>query len=99
MKLFCFMPFYVYIIQSFSDESYYKGFSETPANRLLEHNNGRCTYTSRKTPWRLVYIEQLATKREALIRERGLKKYAHSQIKKLILTEKNILKNFGSSAG
>jgi len=93
------MPFYVYIIQSQADGSYYKGFSENPPNRLLQHNNEECTYTSRKTPWGLVYVEELPTKREALIRERGLKKYAHAQIQKLILTDRNILKDFGSSAG
>jgi len=91
------MSFYVYIIQSQVDGSYYKGFSENPPNRLLQHNNGECSYTSRKTPWAFVYIEQLSTKREALIRERGLKKYAHAQIQKLILTNKNLLKDFGSS--
>jgi len=93
------MPYYVYIIQSQTDQSYYKGFSENPPKRLLQHNNGECTYTSRKTPWDLVYIEELATKREALIREKVLKKYAHLQIQKLILTNKNILDDFDSSAG
>jgi len=93
------MAYYVYIIQSKLDQSYYKGFSENPPKRLLQHNSGECTYTSRKTPWDLVHIEELSTKREALIREKVLKKYAHSQVQKLILTEKNILKNFGSSDG
>jgi putative endonuclease len=91
------MPFYVYIIQSELDGSYYKGFSENPPTRLSQHNNGECTYTSRKMPWIFVYIEVLPAKRDALIRERGLKKYAHAQIQKLILTDKNILKDFGSS--
>jgi len=93
------MPFYVYIIKSQVDKSYYKGFSENPPKRLLQHNAGECVYTSRKMPWALVYIEGLPTKREALIREKSLKKYAHLQIERLILTDKNILKNFGSSDG
>ena len=70
------MPFYVYIIQSELDASYYKGFSEAPHARLLQHNAVLSTYTSSKAPWRLVYIEVLPTKREALIRERALKKTA-----------------------
>jgi putative endonuclease len=73
------MPFYVYIIQSEADLSYYKGFSENPLGRLLQHNNGDCTYTSGKLPWKLVYVEQCLTKREALIREKALKKYSHAQ--------------------
>ena len=98
-EAFSIMAFYVYIIQSELDESYYKGFSENPPNRLKQHNNGECTYTSRKIPWGFVHIEELATKRDALIRERVLKKYAHAQIQKLILTDKNILKKFDSSGG
>jgi putative endonuclease len=93
------MPFTVYIIRSQLDGTYYKGFSENPLNRLLQHNMGECTYTSRKMPWQLVYIEELPTKREALIRERALKKYAHSQIQKLILTEKNVIKKYHGSVG
>jgi len=99
MELFCFMPFYVYIIQSQVDQSYYKGFSENPPKRLVQHNAGECTYTSRKTPWVLVYVEEIQSKRDALIREKVLKKYAHKQIQSLILNERNIVKNFGSSAG
>jgi len=53
------MGYYVYIIKSIADGSYYKGFSEKPATRLLQHNNGECTYTSRKIPWQLVYVEEL----------------------------------------
>jgi len=92
------MAFYVYILQSQVDGSYYKGFSENPLHRLAQHNAGECTYTSRKTPWVYVYIEELPTKMAALIRERSLKKYSHLQIQKLIATEKNISDQFGSSS-
>jgi len=50
-------------------------------------------------PWVLVYVEKLPAKREGLIRERVLKKYSHQQIQQLILSGKNILKDFDSSAG
>ena len=93
------MPFYVYIIQSDADNSYYKGFSENPPKRLAQHNNGECQYTSAKLLWKLVYIEELPTKREALIREKVLKKYAHKQILELVTSGKNILRNFQGSAG
>ena len=94
--LFCFtkMPFYVYIIQSSVDHSYYKGFSENPLTRLLQHNNGESKYTSAKVPWSLIYIEELTTKREALIREKALKKYSHAQIQILITSSKNICDRF-----
>ncbi|MCW3122576.1 MAG: nuclease family protein [Flavipsychrobacter sp.] len=93
------MKFYVYIIQSKVDRSYYKGFSEDPATRLSQHNNGSSTYTMAKIPWQLVYVEELRSKREALIREKALKKYSHSQIEKLLGLSKNIVNNFGSSIG
>jgi putative endonuclease len=95
------MGFFVYIIQSSSDNSsadnsYYKGFSENPRKRLIQHNNGECQYTSQKMSWRLVYVEELATKREGLIRGKVLKKYSHKQIEQLISSGKNILNDFQS---
>ncbi len=91
-----FMGFYVYIIRSEVDESYYKGFSENPQVRLLQHNNGESHYTAGKRPWKLVYVEKLPTKKEALIREKALKKYSHKQIEGLIGSSKNIV---GSAVG
>ena len=69
------MSFYVYIIQSSTDSSYNKRFSENPSSRLLQNNNGESTYTATKIPWELIYVEELASKQEALIREKALKKY------------------------
>ena len=88
------MAYYVYIIQSAVDNSYYKGFSEQPSVRLLHHNNSESQYTRNKVPWQLVYVEELASKREALIREKALKKYSHQQIKALITSPKNIVNHF-----
>jgi putative endonuclease len=85
------MPFYVYIIQSLKDESYYKGFSEHPLLRLNQHNNKESDYTSRKTPWVLVYVEIMESKSAAIIRERNLKKAAVERIKALLTHPKNIV--------
>jgi putative endonuclease len=87
------MQFYIYIIQSKIDQSYYKGFSENYLERLNQHNDGWSKYTSRKKPWRLVYVELFESKSEALKREKTLKKYSHSQILMLIQSQKNLLKN------
>jgi putative endonuclease len=94
VEAFFVMGFFVYILQSDIDHSYYKGFSEDPIERILQHNSGLSRYTSGKLPWRLVYIEELATKRDALIRERSIKKYSHGQIAVLIQSPKNIHSNF-----
>jgi putative endonuclease len=88
------MPFYVYIIQSQKDRSYYKGFTENPPLRVERHNNRESHYTSAKIPWTLVYVEELETKKLALIREKSLKKYSNDQILGLLKTSKNIVDYF-----
>ena len=85
------MSFYIYIIQSGLDNSYYKGFTENPIIRLFRHNNGESSYTKNKVPWKLVYLEIKLSKREALIREKTLKKYSASQIQLLVNSTKNLL--------
>ena len=86
------MSYYVYIIESEKDGSYYKGFSESPLERLRYHNEGGTSSTRHLIPWKLIYVEELATKREALIRERNLKKATRERIGHLIQDPKNILK-------
>ncbi len=88
------MHFYIYIIQSLVDGSYYKGFTEDPLRRLLQHNNAESKYTSATIPWKLVYVEVLTTKKAALIREKALKKYSHTQILTLLSSPKNIATQF-----
>jgi putative endonuclease len=88
------MAFYVYIIKSLIDQSYYKGFTEDPTVRLKRHNKGESTYTRNKMPWQLVYVQCFESKREALIREKHLKKYSHIQIEQLIQSSLNKLCEF-----
>jgi predicted GIY-YIG superfamily endonuclease len=38
------MPWFVYIIQSEMDGTYYKGSSQDPYKRLLQHNAGESFY-------------------------------------------------------
>ena len=82
------MSFYVYIIQSQLDNSFYKGYSEDPYKRLLQHNNGESVYTSHKIPWILVYIENCLDKKTALIREKNLKRATRERIYALIDSSK-----------
>ena len=65
--------YYVYIIQSQLDNSFYIGFSENIDARIMEHNVGRTNYTSKKRPWHLVYVEEFENKTDALKRELFLK--------------------------
>jgi putative endonuclease len=86
--------YYVYIIESLKDGSFYKGYTSHPELRLNQHNDGESNYTSFKGPWKLVHLEKYSTKTEALKREKVLKKYSHQQIKKLIESPKNHLANY-----
>ena len=88
------MPFFVYIIVSIHNGSFYKGFSLDPIQRLKQHNEGQTKYTSRFKPWKLVYSEQFSSKSDALIREKNLKKATTQRILALIDSPKNIVKNF-----
>lgn len=69
------MPiYYVYILKSLKDGTYYKGFTMDYLDRFNEHNSGRTRYTFNKRPWELFYVEICSTKKEALIREKKLKR-------------------------
>ena len=83
------MKYFVYILHTETFDKYYKGFSIDPFKRLKQHNNKESRYTSNFTPWKLIYIEELPSKREALIREKVLKKYSKKQIVQLLNSPKN----------
>ncbi|MBK8610379.1 MAG: GIY-YIG nuclease family protein [Chitinophagaceae bacterium] len=82
---------YVYIRQSQKDNSFYKGFSENPYQRLHQHNNGESPYTSSKVPWVLACLLEFDSKTEALIKERKLKKYSNASLNALIRSSQNKL--------
>ena len=88
------MSFYVYLIQSELDGTFYKGSSENPLQRLQQHNAGLSHYTSTKRPWKLVFIEEMPSKKEMLIREKKLKRGNAAYFAKLINGASNILDQF-----
>jgi putative endonuclease len=83
------MKHFVYILCSERDGSYYKGYTLDPFIRLEAHNRGESEYTRGKLPWRLVFVQSFETKREALIRERVVKKYSRKQLEELINSDRN----------
>jgi putative endonuclease len=82
---------YVYILKSTLDNTYYKGISQNYVRRLEEHNAGLSSYTSRKRPWILLHVETQPDKKSALIRERKLKKCKREYFEWLSKQPKNIL--------
>jgi putative endonuclease len=82
--------FYTYILQSEIDNSYYIGHSSDIMQRLEYHNRGLSKFTSKKIPWKLVYIETSQTKKEANMRELFLKRQRNCPFyERLIASESN----------
>jgi putative endonuclease len=78
--------FYIYVLQSESDDGLYIGFSTDLRRRLKEHQEGKSIATSYRKPWRLIYYEAYLEKEDALGRERYLKsgggrRFLKSQLK------------------
>ena len=94
IRAFFILEHFVYIIQSLKDHTLYKGYSNDPHKRLIQHNAGESRYTSMKIPWKLVYIEKCDNKTEALQREKTLKRANSNYIKWLIEQPINILNNW-----
>ena len=66
--------FYVYIIESEINSSWYYGFTERkPSDRVFEHNGNHHHYTANKSPWVLIFLREFNTKKEALVFEKKLK--------------------------
>ena len=83
--------FYVYVLKSKIDESLYIGVTEDLRRRFQEHNLGQSKSTRFKKPFTLVYYEAYRSKKDALIREKRLKKFKNSykELKKRITNSIN----------
>lgn len=69
------MPFYVYILQSLKDNSFYIGQCDDLDKRMSKHFDGMSRYTASKRPLRLRYFEIFSTRSDAIKRERQIKSY------------------------
>jgi len=65
--------FYTYIIQSQKDKTFYIGSTSDLKRRLEEHNKGRATYSSTKTPFKLVWYGAFKNKTKSSKFEKYLK--------------------------
>ncbi|MBI4084329.1 MAG: GIY-YIG nuclease family protein [Candidatus Levybacteria bacterium] len=70
---------FVYILLCV-DNSFYTGISDNPQQRFLDHKNGKGgRYTRSHKPIKIIYQEQLATKSEALRREKQIKGWSREK--------------------
>lgn len=65
--------YYVYIIRSTKDGSFYTGQCKDISERLNRHNAGHTVSTKAKKPWELVHCEEYKTRSEAVQRELKIK--------------------------
>jgi putative endonuclease len=76
------LPF-VYIVRC-ADDTLYTGWALDVTRRVAAHNGGKgARYTATRGPVTLVYSEEVATRGDALRRERVIKRYPRA--KKLAL--------------
>ena len=65
--------YFVYLIESERDRSWYIGFSENVEQRVQAHNQRKNISTHYGIPWKLIYYEAYIEKLDALGREKFLK--------------------------
>lgn len=65
--------FYVYVLQSLKDFSFYIGQCDDLDRRMSKHFDGFSKYTASKRPLRLVYFEMYFSRSEAIKREKAIK--------------------------
>ena len=65
--------YYVYVLISKTDNSWYIGYTSNLDDRIKQHNEGRTITTSRKMPWEILYYEVSFNKEDAVAREKYLK--------------------------
>ena len=67
------MKYFVYIIESLKDGSFYVGSTQDLSKRMERHNRGRSKYTKSRKPWELVYTEEYPDRSSAVLREKEIK--------------------------
>jgi len=76
--------YWVYIVQC-RDGTYYTGFTKDLKNRIALHNNGNgAKYLRGKLPAKLVYAKEYRYYKNALHRERNIKKMTRKQKEELV---------------
>jgi len=80
----------VYVILC-DNNSFYTGYTKNLDRRIRLHKNGRgARYTRIHKPKKLVYVEKFDSRREAMQREKKVKRLNHQQKLELIKTKSKL---------
>jgi putative endonuclease len=82
--------YYIYIIQSQKNGSYYIGSSGKPDKRILEHNMGNTKSTRLLRPWKLIFKQKFELPSEARRIEKKLKTFKSRKIIEQIILDNQI---------
>lgn len=67
------MFYYVYVLESLKDNSWYIGFTSNLEKRFCQHNQKESKATKLKSPYKIIYSEAYLNKKDAKGREKFLK--------------------------
>jgi putative endonuclease len=79
------MFYYIYLLKSSSDKSWYIGYTSNLIKRFESHNKGLNVATKNKRPWELIYYEAYknrldAKKREVFLKSGSGRKFLKKQL-------------------
>ncbi|MEM2102192.1 MAG: GIY-YIG nuclease family protein [Candidatus Bathyarchaeia archaeon] len=81
------VTYFVYVLLC-EDGSFYTGYAGNLKTRIKQHLTGKgARYTRLHKPKKLVYVEEFATRSEAMRRERMIKRLSHGEKQKLVRTK------------
>ncbi|OGE89258.1 MAG: hypothetical protein A2722_01285 [Candidatus Doudnabacteria bacterium RIFCSPHIGHO2_01_FULL_50_11] len=81
---------YIYVIQSIKNGTYYTGSTNNLERRLHEHNNSykKNSFSYKNRPYQLVHFEKFDSRPEAIAREKYLKTgKGREEIQRLLKTK------------
>jgi len=77
------MPYFVYVLLC-DNGAYYTGYTNDIEKRMRQHIRGLgARYVKIHKPKKIVYIEEHATRSQAMRREREIKQLSHAEKKKM----------------
>jgi putative endonuclease len=68
------MSFYLYILESLTDDSFYVGSIQDLRSRIERHNEGGVKSTRAKRPWKIAYFEKHPDRSSTMKREYAVKR-------------------------
>jgi putative endonuclease len=79
------MFYYVYILISLKNNSFYIGYTSNLIKRIKQHNNGESLATKSYRPYKLIFYEAFLNRIDAENREKFLKSgYGRKSIKTML---------------